>query len=65
MNDFIATGKNALSGNTRQNRVIYKALVQPYFYYCSPLWDNCGKLLKDKMQKFQSRVARVNYRSHL
>lgn len=38
---------------------IYKALVQPYFDYCSPLWDTCGKLLKDKLQKFQSRAARV------
>ena len=32
----------------------FKALVQPYFDYCSPLWDNCGKLLKDKLQKLQS-----------
>ena len=20
---------------------VYKNLVQPYFEYCSPLWDNC------------------------
>lgn len=40
-------------------QTIYNALVQPYFDYCSPLWDNCGKLLKDKLQKFQSRAARV------
>ena len=39
---------------------VYKGLVKPYFeYYCSPLWDTCGKLLKDKLQLFQSRVARV------
>ena len=38
---------------------VYKALVQPYFEYCSPLWDNCGKLFKDKLQRFQSRAARV------
>ena len=37
----------------------YKSLVQPYFEYCSPLWDNCGKLLKDKLQRSQSRAARV------
>ena len=43
--------------NTLQT--IYKAMVQPYFDYCSPLWDNCGKLLKDKLQKVQSRAARV------
>ena len=38
---------------------VYKSLVQPYFEYCSPLRDNCGKLLKDKLQRFQSRSARV------
>jgi hypothetical protein len=46
---------------------VYKSLVQPYFDYCSPLWDTCGKLLRDKLQKFQSRAARVvtdaNYES--
>ena len=35
------------------------ALVQPYFDYCSTLWGNCGKSLQDKLQKFQSRAARV------
>ena len=43
-------------------QTIHKALVQPYFDYCSPLWDNCGKLLQDKLlqnklQKFQFRAA--------
>jgi hypothetical protein len=23
-------------------QTIYKALIQPYFDYCSPLWDTCG-----------------------
>ena len=39
--------------------IVNKGLVQPYFEYCSPLWDTCGKLLKDKLQRFQSRAARV------
>ena len=39
--------------------IIYKALVEPYFEYCSPLWDNCGKTLQERLQKFQSRAARV------
>ena len=38
---------------------IYMALTQPYFDYCSPLWDNCGVLLKEKLQRFQNRAARV------
>ena len=28
----------------------YRSLIQPYFDYCSPLWDTCGKQLKDKLQ---------------
>ena len=38
---------------------VYKSLVQPYFEYCSPLLENCGKLLKDKRQRFQSCASRV------
>ena len=39
--------------------IIYKALIQPYLDYCSPLWGNCGVLLKEKLQRFQNRAARV------
>ena len=38
---------------------VSKSRAQLYFEYCSPLWDNCGKLLKDYLQSFQSRAARV------
>ena len=38
---------------------IYNGLVMPYFDYCSPLWDTCGKWLQDKLQKYQNRAARV------
>ena len=31
---------------------VYKSLGQPYFKYCFPLWDNCGKLPKDKLLGF-------------
>ena len=40
-------------------RLIYNALIQPYFDYCSPLWDNCCAYLKEKLQKFQNRAARI------
>ena len=40
-------------------QVIYNSLVQPYFDYCSPLWDNCGVSLKQKSQKYQNRAARI------
>ena len=26
--------------------MIYNALVKPYFDYCSPLWDNCGAVIR-------------------
>ena len=39
--------------------ILYKSLVQPYFDYCSPLWDTCSKSLKNKLQKLQNRAARV------
>lgn len=35
------------------SQTIYKTLKQPYFdHNCSHLWDNCGKQLKNKLQKF-------------
>ena len=36
-----------------------QCLIQPYFDYCSPLWDTCNKTLKDKLQKYQNRAARI------
>ena len=40
-------------------QMIYNALIQPYFDYCSPLWDICGKHLLNKLQKFQNPAARI------
>jgi hypothetical protein len=40
--------------------MLYNAIIQPYFDYCSTLWDNCGvNGLKDRLQKYQNRPARV------
>ena len=39
--------------------MLYKALIQPYFDYCSALWDTCGKVHKDKLQVLQNRAALV------
>jgi hypothetical protein len=38
---------------------VYRALIQPYFDYCSPLWDTCSKVHKDKLQVLQNRAAGV------
>ena len=40
-------------------KMLYNAIIQPYFDYCSPLWDNCGIGLKDRLQKCQNRSARA------
>ena len=38
---------------------LYKSLIQPYFHYCSPLWDTCDKTLRNKLQILQNRAARI------
>ena len=38
---------------------LYRSLTEPYFDYCSLLWDTCGKQLKDKLQKIQNRAGRA------
>ena len=40
-------------------QTIYSALIQPYFDYCLPLWRVCNKTLKDELQKFQNRAAKI------
>ena len=38
---------------------IYHGLVQSHFDYCSVVWDNCAKILSDKLQRLQNRAVRV------
>ena len=38
---------------------LYKSLIEPYFHYCSPLWDTCDKTLRNKLQILQNRAVRV------
>ena len=40
-------------------QLIYNCLVQPYFNYCSAVWDSCSSYLAKKLQKLQNRAARV------
>ena len=44
-----------------QNTLIkfYDSLVQTHFDYCYEVWDTCGIVLSDKLQKFQNRAARL------
>jgi hypothetical protein len=43
---------------------IYSSIILPHFDYCSSLWDNCRKGLRDKLQKLQNRAARIITRSN-
>ena len=38
--------------------LLYQALIDPYFRYCSAVWGQCGGTLKDKLQALQNRAAR-------
>ena len=47
-------------------KMLYNAIVLPYFDYCSPLWDNCWNTLKNRLQKFQNHAcSKNNYRKLL
>ena len=39
--------------------LIYQALIQPHFDYCSTVWGTCGVTLQDKLKKLQNIAARV------
>ena len=39
--------------------MIFSSLIQPYFDYCSVVWDGCGTTLAGKIQKLQNRAPRV------
>ena len=54
-----AIGRIRPSVSSATLKLIYNAIVRPYFDYCSPLWDNCGIELKDRLQKCRNRAARV------
>ena len=39
--------------------LLYRALIEPYFHYCCPVWDGLNNELADKLQKLQNRAIRV------
>ena len=39
--------------------LLYRALIEPYFDYCCPVWDGLSNELADKLQKLQNRAIRV------
>ena len=43
---------------------IYQSIVEPYFDYCSIVWNGISEGLAEKLQKLQNRVARIITGSH-
>ena len=43
---------------------IYQSIVEPYFDYCSIVWNNISEGLAEKFQKLQNRAARIIKGSH-
>ena len=43
---------------------IYQSMVEPYFNYCSIVWNGISKGLAEKLQKLQNRAARIITGSH-
>ena len=39
--------------------LLHRALIEPYFDYCSPVQDGLSNELADKLQKLQNRAIRV------
>jgi len=39
--------------------MIYKALIQPYFDYCSSVWESIGVGQSERLQKLQNRAERL------
>ena len=39
--------------------LLYRALIEPYFDYCCPVWDGVNNELADKLRKLQNRAIRV------
>ena len=38
---------------------VYKSVIEPYFDYCSIVWDTLNLELADKLQSVQNRAARI------
>ena len=43
--------------------LVYRALIEVHFDYCSPVWDVVSNELTEKLQKLQNRAVRVITRS--
>ena len=42
---------------------LYLTMVLPHLDYCAPVWDTCGKGLRERVQRIQNRAGRIITRS--
>ena len=48
------------SAVTLDNRLtVYRSIIEPYFKFCSLVWDSIGDTLSKKLQTLQNRAARI------
>ena len=40
-------------------KILHSSIVEPYFRHCCSVWGTCGVTDKNRLQKFQNRVARI------
>ena len=38
---------------------VYRSIIEPYFNYCSLVWNSAGKTQSKKFQRLQNRAARI------
>ena len=43
--------------------LLYRALIEPYFDFCCPVWDGLSDELTDKLQKLQNCTIRIKRKS--
>ena len=41
--------------------LLYRALIEPYFDYCCPVWDGLSNELADKLKKLHNRAINSGY----
>ena len=50
-------GKRCLPLTTSQS--MYKSIIEPHFRFCCSVWEVCSATALNKLQKLQSRTARI------
>ena len=55
----LATLRKIRKFTNPENLKVYKSVIEPYFDYCSIVWDTLNLELADKLQSVQNRAAKI------